>query len=171
MQEQDIIIETPDNFDNEIDDIIKSSFVPKDTRPIYEWASEHVNLHGEYSPPGKFDCNISPWFKQIFDAYQDPSVREVSILAPPRSGKTLVAEICLLHSIANSAGNILWLQETDDKAADMSSDRMVPLLQSCKPVADLIDVDSKYNITDGKYKFLHSKVTITSPKPLSLIHI
>jgi phage terminase large subunit GpA-like protein len=155
-------------FKSIILEAFQSAFVPNDKRPIYEWAAEHVSLNSGYSITGKFDCSISPHFKKIFNSFQDPYVREVNILAPPRSGKTLVSEISLLHTLSSNSGDVLWLQLSDEKAGQMSDLRMIPLLKSCKPVADLLDLSSKYNITENRYKFLHSTVHITSPKPNAL---
>jgi Phage terminase large subunit (GpA) len=151
------------DFEKDLYQCFQSAFQPHDKRPIYEWANEHVTLDSGYSIKGKFDCSISPHFKQIFDAYQDPYVREVNILAPPRSGKTTVAEICLLHSLANSDGDILWLQLSDDMAGKMSDLRMMPLIRSCPPVAQLIDANNKFSITEARYKFQHSTVHLASP--------
>lgn len=140
---------------------------PPFTGSIYEWSNMHVNLQHGYSITGKYDVNISPQFKKIFDTYHDPFIREVNVLAPPRSAKTLCAELCLLHTISHNAGNILWLQENDTQAAKMSDLRMVPLLKSCKPVAELIPPD-RFAITEGQYSFNHCTVHVTSPKPSAL---
>ena len=160
-------MDTINNAEKELLQAFQSSFIPTDNRSIYDWSSEYVSLASGYSITGKFDCSISPHFKKIFDTYQDPFVREVNILAPPRSGKTLIAELCLLHTLASNSGDILWLQETDDKADQMSDLRMVPLLHSCKPVAELIPTE-RFSITDNRYKFLHSTVHVSSPKPSTL---
>ena len=156
---------------NDVVELFKQTFKPSDTRPIYEWAHDNVSLNSGYRTKGKFDCSISPHFKKIFDAIKDPYVREISICAPPRSGKTLVAELSFLHTVANSSGDILWLQVSEEKASDMSDLRMMPLIKSCKPVAELIDPNHKYSITEGRYKFLHTTVHITSPKKFALLGI
>ena len=163
----EVISTVSQSIENELLSAFQCSFVPTDTRSIYEWANEYVTLNSGYAITGKFDCSISPHFKKIFDSWKDPYVREVNILAPPRSGKTLIAEICLLHTLAGNSGDILWLQETDEKADVMSDLRMVPLLRSCKPVSELIPQE-RFSITDGRYKFLHSTVHVTSPKPSTL---
>ena len=164
--------ETINNTYNDIERdllaVFQSAFEHNDNRPIYEWANQFVTLSSGYAITGNFDCSISPHFKKVFDSFQDPFVREVNILAPPRSGKTLIAEISLLHTITSNSGDILWLQLSDEKAGQMSDLRMIPLLKSCKPVSELIDLNNKYNITENRYKFLHSTVHITSPKPNAL---
>lgn len=160
--------ETCSIFEDDLLKAFQSAFVPNDNRPIYDWANEYVSLSSGYAIAGQFDCSISPHFKKVFNAFQDPFVREVNILAPPRSGKTLIAELSLLHTITTNSGDILWLQLSDEKAGQMSDLRMIPLLKSCKPVAELIDLTNKYNITENRYKFLHSTVHVTSPKPNAL---
>lgn len=152
------------SFKNDLIDVFRNAYKPSDARLIYEWAKDNVSLYSGYTIKGPFDVSISPHFKKIFDAYQDPFVREVNILAPPRSGKTLIAEICFLHDLISAAIDILWLQVTEEKAGQVTDLRMIPLLKSCKPVADLIDTNSKYAVTEGRFKFLHSTVIVTSPK-------
>ncbi len=149
-------------------DAYKEGFKPPFSGSIHQWAEKYIDLQSGYSITGKFDCSISPHFKKIFDAYQDPFVREINILAPPRSGKTLISEINLLHTIAHNTGDILWLTLSDEKASQMTDLRMIPLLNSCEPVKAFIDTDKKYNIQTNQFSFLHSTVHITSPKENAL---
>lgn len=120
---------------------------------IYEWASENVELPAGYSPPGKYDVGLSPMFIEPFKAIRDPNIRQVNIMAPPRSGKTLVAEITLLYLIANSPGNILWIQSTEPQMKKMSDARMSKLLHLCPPVEKLIDNNDRYAVTQTRYRF------------------
>ena len=98
------------NWEKDLFACFREAFKPTDNRPIYDWAADHITLSDSYSVNGRFNPSHSPHFKAIFDAYKDPYIREINILAPPRSGKTLIAEICLLHTLAQKNGNILWLQ-------------------------------------------------------------
>jgi hypothetical protein len=120
---------------------------------IDEWAKSNVILPAGYCPPGNYDVNISPYFKEIFAAIKDPHIRQINIMAPPRSGKTLVGEITLLYLIANSPGNILWIQSTEAAMKKMGDARMSKLLRLCQPVEKLIDTNDRYAVTQTKYKF------------------
>ena len=121
---------------------------------IDEWARRgNVILPAGYNPPGQYDVSISPYFKDVFTAIKNPLIRQVNIMAPPRSGKTLVGEITLLYLIANSPGNILWIQSTEATAKKMGDARMSKLLRLCPPVEKLIDKNDRFAITQTKYKF------------------
>jgi hypothetical protein len=120
---------------------------------IDDWAKAHVVLPAGYCPPGNFDVNISPYFKEVFAAIKNPHIRQVNVMAPPRSGKTLVGEITLLYLIANSPGNILWIQSTESTMKKMGDARMAKLLRLCPPVERLIDKNDRYAVTQTKYRF------------------
>ena len=91
---------------------------------IDDWAKHNVILPAGYSPPGNYDVGLSPYFKEVFSAIKDPHIRQVNIMAPPRSGKTLVGEITLLYLIVNSPGNILWIQSTEAAMKKMGDARI-----------------------------------------------
>ncbi len=120
---------------------------------IYEWAKNNVVLPHGYVPPGSFDVNLSPYLIEPFKAIKDPKIRQVSIMAPPRSGKTLLAEITLLYLISNSPGHILWLQSTEKSKNKMTDARMSKLLSLCGPVSKLIDPEDRYAVTQNRYRF------------------
>jgi hypothetical protein len=155
------------DWEQEILQVFQQGFSPPFTGEIYEWAHNFVNLQSGYSITGLFDVGISPHLKKIFEAYKDNRVREINILAPPRSGKTMAAELCLLHNIAHNSGDAVWFQLSDEMSAKMVDLRLMPLIKSCKPVFDLLSSD-KYNLQNQKFKFNHSTIHFTSPKPNSL---
>lgn len=120
---------------------------------IDDWAKSNVILPAGYSPSGNYNVNISPYFQDVFSAIKDPHIRQVNVMAPPRSGKTLVGEIVLLYLIANSPGNILWIQSTEANMKKMGDARMAKLLHLCPPVEKLIDKNDRYAVTQTKYRF------------------
>jgi hypothetical protein len=138
-------------------EFLPSFQLPYQTAPwlgeIYDWAANNVVLPHGYVPPGSFDVSISPYLIEPFQAIKDTSVRQVCIMAPPRSGKTLLAEITLLYLISNSPGHILWVQATDKAKNKMSDARMSKLLKMCNPVQKLIDPNDRWAVTQNRYRF------------------
>lgn len=75
--------------------------------------------------------------REPMETLVDSKVRIISILASIQSSKTSVAELGLLYIIANLPGPLLWLDQTDDDAADQAESRLGPLMDECQPVKSL----------------------------------
>lgn len=71
----------------------------------------------------------------------NPDIRTVSIIAPVQSSKTLGAELCLCHIIANFPGPCLWLSQTDADAKDEAESRLHKLFEECPEVKKLFPAD------------------------------
>lgn len=154
--------------DNVLLDAFKLGWEPPDNRPIYEWAKQYVDLHNVYSIPGKFDVSRSRYLIEPFHALMDLKVRQINVMASPRCAKTLLGELYMLHTIANNAGTFLWLQSSDEMIDKMSDLRMMPLLRSCRPVANMIDTTDRFSIIKRKYSFSHMTLNLSSAKIRSL---
>lgn len=132
--------------------ILQSAFKSKYVGGITEWANKNIVLPIGYNPPGLFDAEFSRYLIAPLESLKNNHVRQVNIMACPRSGKTLLGEIYLSYVIANDAGNVLWLQSTENQSDKMTDGRMIPLLNQCQPVKDLF-VNSRFGMTKKRFKF------------------
>lgn len=109
-----------------------------DRSPIYQWARRHVDLPESYVIPGKFNVDLSPHLRPIFDALQDDTVRTVTVSKSIQSGGTLIADVWVPWLIVNQPGPISWTMHTDDMVALHAKTRLNPILDRCAPVAQLL---------------------------------
>jgi hypothetical protein len=109
-----------------------------DRSPIYQWARKHVVLPESYAIPGHFNATLSPWLIPIFAALQDETVRVVTVSKSIQSAGTLIADVWVPWLIANCPGPISWTMHTDDMVERHAKTRLNPILERCKPVADLL---------------------------------
>lgn len=115
-----------------------------DRRQIYEWAREHVYIpRGVYTISGQFDVSLSRWMIKPFEALRDPAIRKVTLMAPPRSGKSLVADVLVPWILANDPGPIMWNMNTDPLAKRHMRTRIIPLLKRCGALRDLLPADTR----------------------------
>jgi hypothetical protein len=115
-----------------------------DRRPIYEWASEFVTLPaGVYAIQGKFNVFHSRFLIKPFQALQSDRVRVVTMKAPVRSGKTLLADVWLPWTLINAPGPFMWNMSTDTLARRHSRTRALPLLRSIDALRALLPEDSR----------------------------
>jgi hypothetical protein len=119
--------------------IDRRRLMPKpDRSPIYEWARKHVVLPGSYAISGAFNVRTSPWLIPIFDNLQDETVRTITFIAGIQVGKTLVTDIAIPWIIVNDPGPISFTLHVDDMMERHAKMRLNPLLEACRPVAQLL---------------------------------
>ena len=108
---------------------------PFDRRPIYEWASTHVNLPSCYAISGFFHIEKSRYLMAPLDAIRDPLVREVTFLKGVQIGGSLLGDLMVCDIIENNPGNTYWNFPTEEQAEDWSKRRATPLLNNCPGIA------------------------------------
>jgi hypothetical protein len=111
-----------------------------DTREIHEWAADCVKL-----PPvmgrREFVPSASRHFIAPMQSLKCERVREVYILAPPRSGKTLIADCFVPWTIVNNPSAILWVFATEPQANLHCESRLMPILESVQQIQPLLPYD------------------------------
>lgn len=112
----------------------EESLTLPDTREIWEWAGDEVELPNCYAVTGQFDADLVPQSKEIFRALRDPTVGEVINQTGVQCIKTLIGELWLLWSIDQNPGPSQWLQTTNDEAKEHAQERFNYLIQACPRV-------------------------------------
>lgn len=120
---------------------IRDAWQPPFRGQIYEFAAS-LNLQAGYSVKGNFDIASAPWLIEPFEAIRDPRVRVVSIQSGVQTLKSLVEDISIPYWILHDPGDCLLLLDTDPKALNYCSSRLMPLIRSVPEIARLLlDVD------------------------------
>lgn len=119
----------------------RSALQLPDRRPIYEWATCVELPRGVYSIQGHFNVQISRYLIKPFDALQSDRVRIVTLLAPVRSGKSLLADIWVPWIVCNCPGPTMWNMNTDILAKRHAETRVMPVLRGCKAVREFLPED------------------------------
>jgi hypothetical protein len=146
--------------DSTISDAWAAAFAPKDRRPIYEWAADNVTLPPVLTRSGRFDVSTSRHFIAPFEAIADDRVREVNVCAPPRSGKTLLADISIPWFVDIAGASVLFVIQTEEMAKSHAELRTMPLLKSVPNIAGMMPVD--------RHKERNTEILFTNGLPLIL---
>ena len=135
-----------------------AAFAPADRRPIWEWAHDKITeLPAVYGDRRRFSILGSRHFEAPFQSIQSPRVHEIAILAPVRSGKTLLADISIPWFIAEEHASVLWVFNTDDIAKEHVELRLRPILDN-SPCASMYQSD--------RFKTRAQEVVFTNGQPL-----
>lgn len=129
-----------------IADAWRSVWSPLDRRPVYEWAAEYVDLPAAYTKSGPFSIESSQQFVMPFLAFQSAFTHQINIMAPVRSGKSLISDVCIPWTIDVEPGPLLSVFHKNDIAKDHCVSRIKPVLETCPPVRHLLS-DNRHDTT------------------------
>ena len=124
------------------------AFTKPDRRPIWEWAADNITLPAVLTKTGAFDVSGSRHFTGPFSWLHSESVREVNVMAPPRSGKTLLADVSVPWAIANDHASVLWVFQTSPLGKSHAELRAMPTLKSSRQIRDILPADRHKDRTE-----------------------
>lgn len=104
-------------------DGFKEGVRPPKEMSLGEWATENVYLpnstHG-----ARYSLEAVPAHRFILDAFQDPEIYEINVIACVGFGKTAIIEACNTFIVAEEPGDTLIVGQTDATVQDWCESRM-----------------------------------------------
>lgn len=118
-----------------LDVLARATAVPRQEHPD-QWAAKHVRLNSHVSE--FFDPDASPYFVQPFRRMFDNSCREICIIAPPGTGKTVLFEAGVCYLAHQDPGDVLITSKDEDLLEQWLDTKLNPILSRCAPLADYL---------------------------------
>ena len=151
------------------------NFKPPEDLTVTEWAEKYRRLSPENSAEaGPWRTSRTPYLREIMDAFTDPKIRRLVVVASSQVGKSEMELNMLGYLIDIDPGPVLFILPTVDVAQDFSKRRISAMIRDCKrlrgKVADAKSRDG--NNTVLKKQFPGGMLTITganSPAALASI--
>ena len=104
-------------------------FLPPKAQTVSEWADENRVLVSESSAePGPWRTDRAPYQREIMDAFTQPGIYEIVIMASSQVGKSEIELNMMGRAIDNDPGPMLYVQPTDKVAEDYSKRRIAPMI-------------------------------------------
>lgn len=149
-----------------------NNFKPPEQITVKEWADKYRRLSPENSAePGRWRTDRTPYLEEIMDAFTDPKIRRISVVASSQVGKTEMEMNMLGYAIDIDPGPIMWVTPTQDNAEDFSKRRIAPMIRDTRPLKMKIE-PSKSRSRDNtvlKKKYPGGMLTMTgSNSPANL---
>lgn len=96
---------------------------------VSEWADKYRKLSSVASAePGQWRTARTPYLRDIMDAFTDPTVREISVVAASQVGKSEFELNCIGYIIDQDPASILYIHPTVDDAKKFSRLRVTPMI-------------------------------------------
>lgn len=97
---------------------------------VTEWADAYRQLSSENSAEaGQWRTSRTPYLAEIMDAYTQPAVHRIVVVASSQVGKTEMLLNMLGYSVDIDPGPCMWVTPTNDNAEDFSKRRLAPMIR------------------------------------------
>lgn len=114
-------------------------FRPPKTQTVSEWADENRVLVSESSAePGAWRTDRAPYQREIMDAFTQPGIWQIVIMASAQVGKSEIELNMMGCAIDNDPGPMLYIQPTDKVAEDYSKRRIAPMIAACPTLREKV---------------------------------
>ena len=105
-------------------------------QPIVPWVEENIHLSDTSPIPGRI--KLFPWQRDVLMAYEDPKIRQVSMMISSQLGKSVVCLCVLGYHIGSSPRNMLLVQPTLKVLDRFRSEKILPMLESSPTINEKI---------------------------------
>ena len=121
------------------------NFKPPEELTVAEWADRYRRLSPESSAEaGPWRTARTPYLKEPMEAFTDPKVRKIVMVAASQVGKSELELNIIGYIIDQDPGSVLYVQPTLDDARKFSRLRIAPMIRDSKKLkAKVSDVKAK----------------------------
>ena len=117
------------------------------TDPI-EWIEANISLRNDPTSASDAFVTLEPYQKRPILAQYRKEVREVTIMAPEQTGKSVCWRFPMLHKLVEYPGPAWIIYESDDKAEDINAEQFDPLLRALPAFAGKLN---RFNAMKRRY--------------------
>lgn len=133
-----------------------AGMLPPDDLPVTEWAEQNRRLSAESAAePGPWRTERTPYLREPMNAWTDPKIRHIVMVAASQVGKSEFLNNCIGYVIDQDPGSILFVHPTTIDAKEYSKLRIAPMIRDCptlrKKVSDPKSRDSGNTILQKTY--------------------
>lgn len=105
---------------------------PPENLTVSQWAEKHRRLSSETAAePGRWRNTRTLYLREPMDAFNDPKVRRIVMVAASQVGKSEFINNCIGYIIDQDPGSILFCQPTTIDSKDYSKLRIAPIVRDC----------------------------------------
>ena len=106
--------------------------IPPDDLTVSEWAEKKRRLSAESAAePGPWRTDRTPYLRAVMDAFTDPKVNHIVMVAASQVGKSEFLNNAIGYIIDEDPGSILFIHPTTIDAKEYSKLRIAPMIRDC----------------------------------------
>jgi phage terminase large subunit GpA-like protein len=109
--------------------LIRIRFAPESFQSVTDWAADNRYLPGTASEPGRYVAGRLPYQRAIQDSFTIPGVREITVMAAERIGKSTIATNILGYIMDRQPAGVLWVLPSKIAMEDFVADEVDPMIR------------------------------------------
>lgn len=114
---------------------VMAGMQPPANLTVSEWAEKRRRLSTESSAePGPWRTSRTPYLREPMDAFTDPKVRRIVMVAASQVGKSELELNIIGYIIDEDPGSILFVHPTTIDAKEFSKLRVAPMIRDCPTI-------------------------------------
>lgn len=129
--------------------------------PIVDWAESNITV--AYSDRSGL-LRLDPYQKAILEAYDDPDVRDITLMWSSQLGKTLVDAIIVGHTIDQNPSTIFIVHGTDQGLKTFHREKLDPIILSNHSIASKLIYNNRGTIDKYGFGFEGGYCTMTTAR-------
>ncbi len=146
-------LKIPKSVLNSIKPYAAVEWILPDKMTVSEWADRYRRLDVKTSAePGQWSTTRTPYLKGIMDAFTDPYVDEITLMAASQVGKTEAMYNMLGFILDQDPGPTLMVLPRESDAKGISYNRVKPMIESSPALSRYLPVNTD-DITKLEYHF------------------
>ena len=116
-----------------------SNYKPPEPLTVSQWAERYRVLSRESAAEaGPWRNARTPYLVDIMDAFNDPRIREISVVAPSQVGKSEAQLNAIGYIIDQDPASTIYIQPNLDDAKKFSRTRIAPMLRDSPRLRDKV---------------------------------
>ena len=100
--------------------------------PIRDWQVQNITLPQKAGPGQRWAPHR--WQEDVYDAWVDRTIRQITGVLPSQMGKTIVCFGCALYSADMQPSPMIYVLPTEPDMVQMRAEKIDPMVESCIPL-------------------------------------
>ena len=156
------------NQNNTLHQSFAEGLQPIDSRPLYEWLADNINLPNVYEPCGRFNIDFYPYLKAPMLDLTNDKIKQVNAAASTQGGKSMLMQLLMPYIILESPGPLLMLHDTADNGRKCVEERIIPLLKNNTKIKHLLDSE-RFSARKSGILLPHMTCRISGPAESNIL--
>ena len=124
-------------------ELARDVWTPVEELTVSDWAERYRVLDEKSAGrPGKWDNSLTPYLRGVMNAFNDPTLRQITFMKASQLGGTEVINNVLAYIVAMAPAPTMIVYPNEKLASSVGRDRIKPMIAGCDELNRRLDGDS-----------------------------
>ncbi len=119
-------------------EFLARAWAPIDARPLWQWCEAHIRLDKTSPIEGAYSTDYMPFVRWVYDRFQDPHTRQLTLIVAAQCWKTQLILNCLAWCVACDPATSMFVMSSKIAMDEFVAKRLRPGLAQCDAIAGVM---------------------------------